>query len=781
MTKNNIALPLAIAVMSALPATAGTSPQAVITGSVKQPVRILCEQSPEAAKMGRYLRDFLKARHCPATVVLKGTLMPGSQATQMVLATPGSLSSLAPKVSVPKFAKATRDEAYVLDARAGKTGSTLLLIGKSPAGLRAVAARFVCKLANDGKQLTISVGREQADPFIKRRLIFVGDPARRQVPFGSPFKDADYETWSEARIRAYPELFWQFGFNGLQAGEYRGYGSVPDSDMPRIRKALQTLYKGAGDYDLFRSMFIWGDCLFDEGVTYSWNNGTERKIMRLYQKDIARDFGPLIDHFIIHVGDPGGCSRDGCDLYKTPQDLTTSMLEQFRRYNPKMIGTLSTWANSYFWRKSPVKLDMSNYGPMFPDMVAQKEFNEPIPDGAKFMDDHFLPKDVGIAMNRSYNEQQADMIRSHNRPASIWSWYIGDNEMLNTYWFTMQHTDNMLSAMPDKAREQIDWETHDLCWHGWPNIISAYVGSQKLWNPHRPLIDIEREFCVASFGPQNAEAVLGLYHAVESGWTQPIPTPEKWGTPEHNAYLTHVLQKASTIKFPANWKPNFAFPVPAQKYVELLIARVKLIRAVSQAQLALDSLRKRHGITKSNRAQTLYFKAEDSRGGEVAAARNYEISMPLQPGHTLGVSFNAIRDFQKAGIVSFGNPGCGMTLSLYDKQGGKLLAQKVFASLPAEQWITLDTDQPAGGYYLEVSNPTGVPTGVYGSAVAKEGVTVYTDGKATPSEPAELMQLKRKLIEELPNLPIDPMWRMDRSIANPGFTVPTFAEMIERM
>lgn len=787
MIKLKIAIPLAIAVISALPAAAGPAIQIVISGSPKQPVRIICGQSAEMAKTGSYLRDFLIARQCPANVVTNGKLDATSSATQLVLATASSLPTLAPSVVAPKFAKGARDEAYVLDVRAGKQGSTILLIGKSMTGVRAAAARFVCKLANSGKQLTISSGKEQADPFIKRRLVFVGNPARRQVPFGSPFKDADYESWPTSRIRAYPEIFWQFGFNGLQAGEYRGYGSVPDSNLPRIRKALQTLYLGAKDYNLFRSMFIWGDCLFDEGVTYSWNNGTERKIMRLYQKDIARDFGPLIDHFIIHVGDPGGCSRDGCDLYKTPQDITASMLEQFRMVNPKINGTLNTWANSYFWRKSPIKLDMANYGPIFAGMGAQQEFNEPVPNGAKFMDSSFLPKDAGIAMNREYNESQADMIRSHNRPASIWSWYIGDNEMINTYWFTMQHTDAMLSKMPDKARDQIDWETHEICWHGWPNIISTYVGSQKLWNPRRPLLDIEREFCVAAFGPQNAKAALSLYHAVESGWSQSIPMPANWGTPSYHAELTKVLQHANGIKFPAGWKPNFAFPVPAKSYIEMLTARVKLMRAVSIAKLQIDSARRRYGLTKrtgvmsNNRAQALYFKAEDSRGGEVTAARNYDLSLPLAPGETLGVSFSAIRDFQKAGIVTFGIPSSGLTLSLYDRLGGKLLARKVFPSQPTTQWIILDTDQPAGVYYLEVSDPTGDPTGIYGSTISKEGASVYPNGQGVPLEPADMMLLKRKLIKELPNLPIDPMWKMDPTIVIPGFTTLTFAEMIERM
>ncbi len=781
MSKLEKAIPLAMAMMTAVPAIAGTSGDVVISGTEKAPVRIICEQSPEAVKTGLYLRDFLKERRCPAALVKGGAYAASGVSTQIVLATSASTASLLPSALKPAFAKSMRDEAYVLDVRTKKTGNTILLVGKATPGLRAAAARFICKVVNDGKQLSISCGKEQADPFIKNRLIFVGNPSRRQVPFGSPMKDTDWETWKLARIRAYPQLFWQFGYNGLQACEVRGYSSVPDADMPRVRSAIQTLFKGAKDYNLLTSMFIWGDCLFDEGVTYSWNNPTERKIMRLYQKDLAKDYAPLLNHFVIHIGDPGGCTRDGCDLYKTPQQITASTLEQFRKVNPKITATLSTWANSFFWRKSPKQLDMSNYAPFFPGMASQTEHNEPIPDGAKFLDTSFMPADVGIALNRRYNADLADTITQHKRPVGIWSWYVGDNEMLNTYWFTMKQTDEVLSSMPAKARDQVEWETHELCWQAWPNVITAYVGSQKLWNPHRPLMDIEREFCIAAFGPQNADAVLAMYQVVENGGAASLPASPDFGTQKYHDQLSKVLTNAAAIKFPKGWKSNFAFPVTPQHNVELLVARVRLIQALSDAQIKVTALREKYGIAASPRVNALYFKAESTQAGQVAAANNFDVTIPLEPGHTIGVNFLAVRDFQKAGIVCFGNSDGGMTLSLYASPGGKLLARKVFASEPADQWLMLDTDLPAGKYYLEVSDPTGAPTGIYGSIVGQEGVEVYTDGKAVPKDPSEISELKKQLVQQLPKLPMDPMWNMDDSVAAAGYKVPTFAQLIERM
>jgi hypothetical protein len=115
-------------------------------------------------------------------------------------------------------------------------------------------------------------------------------------------------------------------------------------------------------------------------------------------------------------------------------------------------------------------------------------------------------------------------------------------------------------------------------------VINSYVGAQKLWNPRRPLAEIEREFCIAGFGPMNADAVMDLYKVCENGVLHPLPRPDDFGTPAYNARLAGVIERAKTIRIPRAWKPNFAFPVPAQTLVDRLVARTRLLLAVSKAQ-----------------------------------------------------------------------------------------------------------------------------------------------------------------------------------------------------
>lgn len=601
-------------------------PYVQLTGTADHPLRIIYPELIELAEMAGYLRHFLAERKVVALAEPLRQIAPNYPGAQIVLATESTYADVMRGGTPPAFDRTCRDEAYVLDVCGDSGNPVVSLIGKACAGVRAAVARLTCIVRNDGVSLRVARGQEAADPFIPLRLLMLGNAARRQAPFGSPFKDIDYETWTPERISAYPELFWQFGFNGVQVGEYRGYGvgmyhdPWGDAELARIRASILTFFTAARKRGLFTSLFQWGDCLFVEGASHSWNDPEEHQVIRRFIEDIVDAYGTVIDHFVIHVGDPGGCTRDGCDHYKTPQQITAAYLEAFRRVNPKVQASCSTWANPHFWFHSPRPLDMWNYYRSLADNIAgskqycteadrseytplfgvqegvpaygQVTYGLPVPDGAGFLDAAFMPPDVGIALNRVYNEDQAALVAASGRPVDIWGWYLGDMEMCNTYWFTMQSLEKMLGAYPDQARDQVRSHTLELTFHGWPQVINSYIGAQKLWNPRRPLEEIEREFCIAGFGPMNADAVLDLYHVCENGVLHPLPRPANFGTVEYNAHLARVIERAATIKIPNGWKPNFAFPVPVQKLVEMLVARARLLQALSVATYQVEQAKR---------------------------------------------------------------------------------------------------------------------------------------------------------------------------------------------
>lgn len=206
------AFALAALAGSALPAF---SAPVIITGSSSQPVRVITDNSADAQQMGKYLTKYLNDRHCAAALVKGGVLSPSYHSAQLVLVSSETQKTHAPGTPTAQFAAKCRDEAYQLNAASNKNTTTVMLIGKASVGIRAAASRFICKLVNDGRQLSIAAGKEQADPFIKIRIANPGNSARRQTPFTSPFKTSDLETWPLSKLRAYPEMFWQFGFNGF--------------------------------------------------------------------------------------------------------------------------------------------------------------------------------------------------------------------------------------------------------------------------------------------------------------------------------------------------------------------------------------------------------------------------------------------------------------------------------------------------------------------------------------------------------------------------------------
>jgi hypothetical protein len=562
--------------------TSGVAQPLQIAGSGGS-VRIACTPDKDVVEMGRYLQRFLRDRGFAVQSEIAEGVQDSYSGPQWILS-----------IDRARFARKAKDEAFVLSSAKGSHGPIVELTGKTPCGLRAAVARLLGKIANDGSVLWLEAGREVVDPFIKQRLMNIGQAARRQAPPGSPFAEVNYETWDPQRIRAYPEMVWHLGFNGVQVDECRGYGSVTGDELVRVRKAVRTVSEGAHDWHLFVSLSQWGDVLFHESVTSCWNDPKDHETMLKFIDDLAKAYGPYVDNITCRFCDPGGCTSNGCDLYKTPQLVTTAYLNAFRKMNPKTTGTLSLWANSTFWRYSPKPVDLANYSASFRDLN-NHDFGYQIADGAQFLDSTFMPVDVGIALHKFYISDQGSLIAAAGRPVDIKGWYVGDMEMNDNICINVTEIDGRFNNMPEDARDRVRMQTIDMCFHGWPQVINQYVAVQKLIDPKRPLRTIMHEFCTAAFGPQNADAMVDVYFACENGIehvpTSAIAWPSDFGSAAHNIKLRGILVKADAVKLVPGWKPNFAFPVPAQKYVDMLRARLGLTLAVSEAKEEVDKAR----------------------------------------------------------------------------------------------------------------------------------------------------------------------------------------------
>ena len=122
-----------------------------------------------------------------------------------------------------------------------------------------------------------------------------------------------------------------------------------DQVRTEITPKLLVFMKAAHDNGMQVSQFIWGQSLFKEGDNLCWNSSEERPTMEKEYSRLARAYGDLVDHIVVHVGDPGGCSRNGCDPYKTTQEIAAFLSREYRKINPRVTATLSSWANFGFW------------------------------------------------------------------------------------------------------------------------------------------------------------------------------------------------------------------------------------------------------------------------------------------------------------------------------------------------------------------------------------------------------------------------------------------------
>ncbi len=585
-------------------------------------VRLVCSEKQQR-KTVKYLRDYLVERVPSVRYRMLDRYTPEASGTQIILATVEGLEKLEKLDLQTDFLIDAHSDAFILEARQQKNQTVLYLVGKTSAGLRFAVYRLTNKLINTGNGLLIPAGREEQSPFINTRLICLAPTARRQMPTDSPLADANLELWKEKRLHKYPEVFGQFGFSGIQVTLIPGYGSIRGEYLDKARKAVKTLARGAKDRDMFVSLDQWGDCPWAEGKALCWEVPEEREKLQSFFQDLADRYGPLVDHVYIHVGDPGGASHGGCNMFVTPQKITTAVRTMFAKYNPNVQATMSTWANTYFWKHCPHPVDLSNYWPVFTQSTKDMEFGQEIPEGASFMDDTWMPQDIGIALHRTYNDEQADEVVKAGRPLDIWGWYIGDMEMQNNLTVNCTTVDDFYKDLPAEAGECIRWQTIELCFHGWPQIINSYVGARKMWNPKRSLEDIMREFCTAAFGPDNADAMYELYRVCEVGWDYDVwgkpyeylPFHGQLGTQEVNRRLGKALQMAETVEIPESFTPNFAFPVPVQRYVDMLKARCRLTLALSEARYEVFQARangQKEGLSEQeikNKVQKIKTKA----------------------------------------------------------------------------------------------------------------------------------------------------------------------------
>lgn len=530
-------------------------------------------------RTGQWCRDYLGRRGFPAHTGTSVNLK--DESSVWVLETRGSCpiaESLGIDLSKLDRAKA---DAYILNIAQYDSTLVVSIVGRNTQGVRSGVARLAALMKVDGDRLTAPLISEFRDPFFPIRRLMVAPTGRiAQYPEynGLPvsfkaYADTRWENWSDERIQQYAEQLWLYGFNSLEFAEIRGYRMTFSDEQVRndITPRLRTFMKAAHENGMQVSQFIWGQSLFKEGDNLCWNSPEERSIMEKEYARLAHTYGDLVDHVVVHVGDPGGCSRNGCDPYKTTQEIAASLFSEYRKVNPHVTATLSSWANFGFWEG---KQDV------------------------KFLDESYSPKGIGIALHRWYDLEKAAKVVESRRKLDIWGWYLSDFEMELDMELFMQRLDKYYRSLPDKASREVRAISTEVCFHGWPSIINAYVTAQKMWSPTRSLDDIEKEFCAGTFGDSNADAMIAIYKACEA-YVHPdhyygfIPAsdclPVVFGTSAYNKQLRKALAYSKRVKLDPSYITRFTASTDPAKLADYLINHLNLIAVFSDAQEMINT------------------------------------------------------------------------------------------------------------------------------------------------------------------------------------------------
>jgi len=210
----------------------------------------------------------------------------------------------------------------------------------------------------------------------------------------------------------------------------------------------------------------------------------------------------------------------------------------------------------------------------------------------KFLDETYSTKNLGIALHRWYDRDRARLVRESGRACDIWGWYLSDYEMGLDMNLTLRTIDQYYSALPEQASRDIRAISEDLCFHGWPQIINTYVTAQKMWSPRRDLGQMKWEFCAATFGEANADAMMALYDACEAYihadhyWAYAPETdcpPDVFGTAGYNRQLRNALEVGKTVGLERGHSPRLTTATEPKAFYDYLVRNVTLIRIFSEA------------------------------------------------------------------------------------------------------------------------------------------------------------------------------------------------------
>ncbi len=447
--------------------------------------------------------------------------------------------------------------------------------------------------------------KQAGEPFIKIREVTLGDPHPVYELWVPYFTDTIYKkyvvgNWDIARLRTYVDMLKAFGFNSIQLYDLwqryfdAGWNIPPEEwsgwpeerpkkadprDWPEKMDAVADYARSVG---LRTSLFVWGNSAFDyrnnaipvsivesENQEMDYLEPDDPADMELVEQywDHQANHASHFDHIVTHWADPGGCRGPSCTI-ETAMRFHNEIVRRFRKKNPNIQSTFSLWNlhRSYCMRWRGYK-------------------------GVRtILDSGILPADVMICMGGNGGRIKLDdakAVSKTGRKASVWGWYLTDNEIYPSMHVRTNVLGRALGKLPPEAHKLIEWYSIDSNSHGL-NMQNLYVAGKLMRNPKADARAALREFIVGAFGVEKVARVEKVFRAIEEtrgfrGYrsTSPAKLPV--------AREAHKL--ALEITIPEGFKPAFPMVISPKELAGELVAQTEAIVELYEFNIAADKVK----------------------------------------------------------------------------------------------------------------------------------------------------------------------------------------------
>ncbi len=385
------------------------------------------------------------------------------------------------------------------------------LSANEPQGFKYAVQRLILLMEQQGKNLFVPILYQEEDPWVKQRELFIAEiewhPTDSERQHLDELKRKfSWLNWDIPRLQKYVELVDAMGYNALMLTDseliqqYAGEFQDKESGISKI----MAMFEHAHRTGMGTTFFLWTQKGLGSRPVANPRDPLQCDEMKANWNLMIDRYGSLVDRWVLHWADPGGCKSPGCTV-NTPQVASNEFRDLLREKGFDGEVSFSLWALR--WGAWPGYQDWRSV-----------------------VDSGILHPEIGINLMRNYRYDAASAIAEQLRTTGVWGWYLNDLETRPAMHVHADILENEFSSVHPSASILLDWYSLEDNDHIL-NLPSLYVGGRMLWDNSMSANQALLEFCQAMWDPENASKVfkgLRALQAVRCGPGEHMVSQDLW-------------------------------------------------------------------------------------------------------------------------------------------------------------------------------------------------------------------------------------------------------------